>query len=158
MGIRLAGPGKVQVAALLLLAGIAAAGWRLCPATGPLGDRPGTPTAGPADGRLRTARAFKEFATSQGLHSHCGNSHEYYGANCFIADHPITLEETTALTKLNCGLTPAWRGIVWVQQMEMGHARCDPHHIQGHKRVLGNLVLAGDEALLNRIEELCRAP
>jgi hypothetical protein len=55
----------------------------------------------------------------------------------------------------DCGLTPAWRGILWVCQIESRAERLglQVEAIGGKWRVWGNVLVAGDEDLMDRIEE-----
>jgi hypothetical protein len=145
VGLRLAA-GLQQHWAPLLLAGMLVAGLLLVPLTSSV----------PV--RFATAWEFKDFATKHGLYCHSGNANAVsVCGNLFIADHPMTLEHTSALTKRDCGLTPAWRGIAWVQQIDMGHSIFEPDCVLGSKRIWGNVLVAGDEDFINRIEERFRA-
>jgi hypothetical protein len=78
------------------------------------------------------------------------------GDNFYVSDHAVTLEHLLSLTKKDCGLSAAWRGIIWVH----GHSRLSyvaAGSIGGHCRIWGNLLVAGDQALLERVEEIHRA-
>jgi hypothetical protein len=98
---------------------------------------------------------FKEFAASHGLYAHSGNRSNIDRQNYFIADHPVTLDDLDDVQiKLNCGNTPAWRGILWVGQIEIETTLLYPEAISGKWRIWGNVAVAGDESLMNRIEEL----
>jgi hypothetical protein len=77
----------------------------------------------------------------------------------FVAKHPLTGEQLDDIpTKRQCGLTPAWRGIVWVANLgDPAGCRClSPDSIGGKWRIWGNVVVAGDESMMDTIEELYR--
>jgi hypothetical protein len=103
---------------------------------------------------------FRRFALEHGLHFHsgAGNSEKYFDS-FYVADRPLNIEDITPLRHSQCGQTPAWRGILWVAARDSEHS---PHHflylesIGGHYHLWGNLVVAGDPELLDRVEQLCR--
>jgi hypothetical protein len=57
-------------------------------------------------------------------------------------------------TRRDCGLTPAWRGILWVCQL--GDLGPYPDLIGGKWRVWSKILVAGDEDLMDRIEQVYR--
>jgi hypothetical protein len=58
------------------------------------------------------------------------------------------------LTKTDCGLTPAWQGIIWVVTLTHRAGHVVPRFIGGKWRQWGNLIVAGDEHLMDRLERL----
>jgi hypothetical protein len=105
-----------------------------------------------------SAVELHDFAVSMGLDFHCGNPGGLYCSNYFLADHPLTLDDLEPLgTRRDCGLTPVWRGILWVSQIRTESMTIHPEQLGGKWRVWGNVVGAGDEDLMDRIEELYRS-
>jgi hypothetical protein len=100
--------------------------------------------------------AFKDFCTEHGFYFHSGTAYVYMcGETCFIADHPVTKEDLAELRLTrNCGLTPNWRGIIWVSRAHSSSLTIYPEHIGGNWRLWGNVVVAGDAELMDRIEAL----
>jgi hypothetical protein len=80
------------------------------------------------------------------------------GTIFFIADHLLSADDLLPVaTRRDCGLTAGWRGIVWAAQASTPSLTIHPEHgIGGYCRVWGNVIVAGDKQLLDRIEELCR--
>ena len=106
---------------------------------------------------FKNSRELSEFATSNGLVIHCGNERGVINDNYYIADHPLTLDELGPVSRRrDCGLTPAWRGILWVCQLHGPLMSLDPEVLGGKWRIWGNVVVAGDENLMDRIESLYR--
>jgi hypothetical protein len=99
---------------------------------------------------------LKDFAMSKGLVFHCGNiSNTVYVGDYFLADHPITIDDLEGIcTRRDCGLTPAWRGVLWACQR--GHLGLREDCLGGKWRVWGKVLVAGDEELMDRIEGLYR--
>jgi hypothetical protein len=76
---------------------------------------------------------------------------------CF-SDHPFTDEMPLELSRCDrCGLTPEWNGIVRVYQIQSSIGVLAADTIGGKTRRWGNVLLAGDEKLMDRIEKLIRA-
>jgi hypothetical protein len=127
-----------------------------------LGGRYVAATIQPKSTQFQSVREFREFAASQGLHLHGGTAAGrvvFPENNCYVADHSITFDDLDGVsTRRDCGLTPAWRGILWVSLIRDDSTNVDmiPEQLGGTWRIWGNLVVAGDEALMNRIEELYR--
>jgi hypothetical protein len=95
---------------------------------------------------FNSVREFKNATATEGLFYHTGTkqNHESY---FYVADRPISfdvLQELQTTNKQSCGLTPAWRGIVWVTTI--------PVNIGGNVRTWGKLMVAGDEELMNHVE------
>jgi hypothetical protein len=104
-----------------------------------------------------TARALREFAVSRGLIAHCGRGSGEFWGPFYLADHPVTLADLQPVgTRRDCGLTPAWRGILWVSDVRNEITTVFPESLGGKWRVWGNVVVAGDEDLMDRIEALSR--
>jgi hypothetical protein len=111
--------------------------------------------------RFSSLKEFEEFARSQGLFVHSGGENpDSYLVNYYVADHPLTREHLLAIpTKTECGLTPGWRGIVWIAVVTgpSGTLLTQPGSIGGKWRIWGNLLVAGDEGLMAAIETRYRA-
>jgi hypothetical protein len=103
--------------------------------------------------QFRTLREFMEFAKAKQLVLVPPT-----GVNStFISDHPPSAEQLREITMLNknkCGLTPAWRGIVWACQIDSKRLHLNTETISGNRRYWGNLLVAGDEEMMERIERL----
>jgi hypothetical protein len=104
-----------------------------------------------------TATEVAALAKRHGLHCHSGSSSGATWPNLYVADRPLELFDLNALaTRRRCGLTPAWRGIVWVGQLRSPGVDLDPESVGGKPRAWGNVVAAGDEELLDQIETMFR--
>jgi hypothetical protein len=104
---------------------------------------------------------FKEFADTGGLHYHSGASTGqlvFPADNFYVADRVISKDDLEGVcTRRDCGLTPAWRGILWVCQIDATHVgTTHPESLGGKWRIWGNVVAAGDEELMDRIEAMYR--
>jgi hypothetical protein len=109
----------------------------------------------PGPTEFETARELKDFAISSGLVFHCGNGSGFVCNNYFLADHPIALDDLASIaTRRDCGLTPAWCGVLWV--CPLGKSGPCPDLMGGKWRVWGKVLVAGDQDLMDRIEELYR--
>jgi hypothetical protein len=101
---------------------------------------------------------FRHFIRAKGIQLHGGTMHGgICGESFFIADHPIEFDDVAGLRIMrDSGLTHEWTGILWVAQLDVpGKTNFDPaDQIIGNWRVWGNVLVAGDEELMNRIEEL----
>jgi hypothetical protein len=77
--------------------------------------------------------------------------------NTFATDHPFgadELREVAKLGKRNCGLTPVWRGAVWACQISFHGSLLEIATIDGKLRIWGNVLVAGDEEVMDRIVRL----
>jgi hypothetical protein len=112
-------------------------------------------TSIPRPTEFNTAQQLKDFAVSNGLIFHCGNRNGIIYGNYFLADHAIAIDDLAGVSmRRDCGLTPAWHGVLWVSPLtEFGPY---PDLIGGKWRVWGNVLVAGDQDLMDRIEELYR--
>ena len=102
---------------------------------------------------------FKDFAASKGIYFHAGNTNGVVGCNFYVADHPLTLDDLAPVTtRRDCGLIPGWRGILWVSQMKDWSDRLTLHSesIDGNWRIWGDILVAGDEEFMDRIEDFYR--
>ena len=104
---------------------------------------------------FQTLREFKDFAISKGL---CFPEQAVFINSFFIGDHSLSAEalrKLHSMDKRDCGLTPAWRGLLWVCALHSGFdSRLHSETIGGKSRIWGRLLVAGDEELMNRIERL----
>jgi hypothetical protein len=104
--------------------------------------------------RFETLQDLTDFAVASGYKiEHSGQG--YLTDNCYISDHPVPMTDLLLLTKRDCGLTSAWRGIIWAC------SRCDmccisPATIGGKWRIWGNVLVAGDEHLMDEVEQRYR--
>jgi hypothetical protein len=105
---------------------------------------------------FETARELRSFVDASGLQTR--NDGAANDRLFFITDHVVTVKDMEALaTRRDCGLTPGWRGILWATQISASISTVYPTQGFGGKwRVWGNVVVAGDEQLMDRIEELYR--
>jgi hypothetical protein len=103
------------------------------------------------------ASEFKDFVASRGIHINSGAASGNSRDKFFVADRPLALDDFENLqSRQNCGLTPSWRGILWVCEIHnAGNTLCT-NQMDGKWRVWGNVIVAGDEDLMERIEELYR--
>jgi hypothetical protein len=100
---------------------------------------------------------FKDFAISKGF---CFPEQPVFINSFFITEHPLSVEalgKLHSIDKRDCGLTPAWRGLLWVCALHSPYWHVDSETIGGKKRIWGRLLVAGDEELMDRIEQLVRA-
>jgi hypothetical protein len=77
--------------------------------------------------------------------------------NFYVTRHPVTRAQLPA-TKRTCGQTSDWRGMVWVTQIQQNHCGICIRSISGCKRIWGNVLVAGDEEVMDAIEEIYRSP
>jgi hypothetical protein len=104
-----------------------------------------------------TSAELRDLACANGLQT-C-NDGTNNATIFFIADHPISRNEIGALvSRRDAGLTPRWRGIVWAAQIRTAACFMDPEQgFGGHWRVWGNVIVAGDVQLMDRIEAIYRS-
>jgi hypothetical protein len=105
---------------------------------------------------FETARELRDFGSASGLRTF--NDGSRHGTSFFIADHSIPSSDFEALSwRHDFGLTPCWRGVIWAAQIKTHNSFIDPEQgFAGHWRVWGNVLVGGDEQLLDHIEELHR--
>jgi hypothetical protein len=105
---------------------------------------------------------FRDFAIGKGLLFHSGRGDgkldtRVMYSNFFLADHQLTSSDVDNIgMRHDCGLTPAWRGIIWVSHLR-GEFATLPETVGGKTRIWGNVLVAGDEDLMDRIEDLWRS-
>jgi predicted outer membrane repeat protein len=112
--------------------------------------------APPAAVSFETARELRVFALARGLQTCNDGGND--GTIFFISDRRLSADDLLQVaTRRDCGLTPSWRGIVWATQISTPTLFIDPTQgLGGHWRVWGNVMVAGDVQLMDRIEELYR--
>ena len=101
----------------------------------------------------------RDFFQSRGLHCHLGTSGAPMMDSFFVADHPLAFDDILAVSfRSQCGEKPEWKGVLWVVQLQKkGSATAiDVNSIGGKTRVWGNIVVAGDNDLMDHIEKLYR--
>jgi hypothetical protein len=106
-----------------------------------------------------SARDLKELIADHDIHVHSGATGRGTDSNFFVADHPLTFDDTVKVAwRRDCGLTPAWQGIVWVAEIvdPVSGVLIRIDQITGNYRIWGNVIVAGDERVMDRIEELAR--
>jgi hypothetical protein len=108
-------------------------------------------TASPV--RFADIQEFKAFADGLGLYHHTGTRFSSVSNNCYVADHAITFDDLTSVaTRRDCGLTPSWAGVLWVNQIPAQPSGDYVFPEPGGKwRLWGNVLVAGDEALMDRM-------
>src|SRR5262249_13420545 len=110
----------------------------------------------PKPTHFRNLQELKDLALSKGF---CFPELPAVRDNFFITDHPLSAErlrQIRSISKRDCGLTPVWRGLLWVSLMKDRHTELDSETIGGKKRIWGRLLVAGDEELMDRIEQIVR--
>jgi hypothetical protein len=124
---------------------ISVGGWRLAVATN--GSHPS---------RFASPRQVADFALQHGLCIHSGAGHSpVIRLSCFVADHPLDMTQLNRLRMTECGLTPAWKGIIFVGYLNHGGQpsfALHPNGLDGHYRIWGDVLAAGDPELLDRLE------
>lgn len=109
--------------------------------------------AGPGPVAFKSLDDFCDFAQHWRFCCMFGNGETLCGSdNLFVALRRIP-SESLPPTKGNCGLTEAWRGVIWIADIT-GPLAVQPTSLGGHWRLWGSLVAAGDPELMDRIEEL----
>jgi hypothetical protein len=108
--------------------------------------------------QFESAGEVCDLANAGGLivtHENSASSHSVF----FVSDRTLTQDDLLAVaTRRDCGKTPGWRGIVWVSPIRAGPgATLFPEFIDGNCRIWGNVVVAGDQDLMDRIEALYRS-
>jgi hypothetical protein len=106
-------------------------------------------------------REFAEFARRHGLMVYVSpDDGGIVGPRLFAADHPADLKDLNCLVVSQCGLTPDWKGVVWVGVIHWRDASGDvtsilnPQALDGYWRVWGEVLVGGDPELLARLEQL----
>jgi hypothetical protein len=123
-----------------------------------VGGRFAASSSSPEPVGFQNASELRDFAASRGFVIHSGNSIDKIWDNYYVADHPVTLDDLELVaTRRDCGLTPAWRGILWVSQINGDITSLNPEAIGGKWRIWGKVLVAGDVELMDRIEELSRS-
>jgi hypothetical protein len=112
--------------------------------------------APPAPVSFETAQELRGFAVANGLEAR--NDGKADSTIFYIADHPLSPDDIVAVaSRRDFGRAPSWRGVVWAAQITSPSTSTYP--IQGfgrHWRLWGKMIVAGDEQLMDRIEELYR--
>jgi hypothetical protein len=105
-----------------------------------------------------TLREFKDFANAKGFFSYFHSLGDL-GWNAYLSDHPLTSDELQALKTSrmrDCDIGPAWRGILFVSEIETKSSYMELDSLPGKWRTFGRLVFAGDEAFMNQVDRLYR--
>jgi hypothetical protein len=104
-------------------------------------------------------RELKSFAAARGLFTHTGGKLNDGEKNLYVAGHSLSwesLQELQTAFKRDCGLTPAWQDVLWVTRLNSQGVRIFPDTVGGKTRIWGKLLVAGDDQLMNRIENTYR--
>lgn len=96
-----------------------------------------------------TVLEIVQAAKEQGFEIHSGRWYPAIGDNCYIGDHVLEMEHLGRLRHDDCGETPAWKGIVWVQEIESARKNAN---LGGFYRAWGKVLVAGDPELIQRLE------
>lgn len=101
----------------------------------------------------------RDVARTHGLQLHSGgrNAAPLWAHHNYITRGPRTTEQLGGCRKDQCGLTPAWRGVVWVYDLR-SPAELDLRSIKGHQRQWGTVLAVGDPELLDELEALLQRP
>jgi hypothetical protein len=111
--------------------------------------------ASPAPIEFKTALELRNFISASGFSVYAQGTNP--GSIFYISDHALTPDNLAAVVELrHCGLVPSWRGILWVSQCRNPAWTLCPEHIGGTWRIWGNVLVAGDEELMDRLEEMYR--
>ena len=104
--------------------------------------------------QFRGADEAQTFFALKGFHcTMSGSTSSMLAFNFFVSDRPLTQNDIDQLVcRRKCGLTEAWRGIVWVSDIESNDSRLNLATIDGKYRCWGNVLVAGDEGLMDRME------
>jgi hypothetical protein len=110
---------------------------------------------------FKTPRDFADFAQQHGLFIHSGCGRSAIDSICIASDHPLDFDQIAQLNMQRCGLTPAWKGVVLVGYLDQEDGKVfgalTPEGIDGYFRIWGNVLAAGDPALLDHLEDTYRA-
>jgi len=103
---------------------------------------------------FKSSEELKVLIVADGLHWHTGNKNGRVRNNFYVADRAITFDDVADVaTQSDCGRTPAWRGIVWVAQLDNEDKSYRLVSApRGIWRIWGEVIVAGDEKLIARIE------
>jgi hypothetical protein len=106
-----------------------------------------------------SAQELKALVERNGLCCNWGGSDSGFAGltNFYVTRYPVTRAQLPA-TKRTCGQTSDWSGVVWVTQIRQNNCVFCIDSISGCKRVWGNVLVAGDEEVMDAIEEIYRSP
>jgi hypothetical protein len=106
---------------------------------------------------FETAAEFRAFAQQHGFLIHSGRQKPEVLSNFYITTKQHTWDELGHLSKARCGLTPRWKGVVWVTTHFVSAEREQGlivDSLGGHHRIWGKVLAAGDEEILDQLEQL----
>jgi hypothetical protein len=109
----------------------------------------------PSSPQFKTSSELCTFAIAHGLvmTQEKGNRQVFY-----VSDHTLTKDDIVAVAiQRDRGLTPQWRGILWASQVRGRILGLYADSVHGNKRMWGNVLVAGDEQLMDRIEAMHRS-
>lgn len=106
--------------------------------------------------RLHSTLELRQLIETSELFCHSGTLGNVASDNFYIADRPFDYAASLAVAdRLKCGLTPMWRGVVWVTDIKSAAGIVvDTAYIGGRYRIWGNVLIAGDENLMDQLEAL----
>jgi hypothetical protein len=106
--------------------------------------------------QFANAAEARDFFAANGLHCHEGTPGSVSGCgNYYVANHPISEDDTLQLAADGSrGAVPEWQGVLWVAQIRgySGAHGLMIDSVRGKTRIWGNIVVAGDEKLMDWIE------
>jgi hypothetical protein len=98
---------------------------------------------------------LRRFATEVGFGTRDAGTEQ--SSNFYITDRTLSDDEWVMVSRKDqCGLTEPWRGVVWACQIRRDTDTLVADCLGGKWRTWGNLVVAGDEELMDRIEQFAR--
>jgi hypothetical protein len=107
---------------------------------------------------LDDSTSLYDLVTSRGYFVDSARRPDEPQLNFCISDHPFTEESMLTSSRCDdCGLSPAWKGIVRVHQIRSSIGRLAMESVTGKTRRWGNVFVAGDPALMDQLERLLRA-
>ena len=111
----------------------------------------------PTVAEFATSRELSDFLTSRGFSLQHGHAPPGAVVNFIFSDHVLADEDAADLSCCtDCGLTPKWKGVVRVNQIHSSIGSLVTTSIGGNTRIWGNLLLAGDDELIERVLEAVR--
>ena len=106
----------------------------------------------PSPLHFESARELRDLAESSGFLTH--NEGVNPDTVFFVTERPVTKYELRAVaSRSECGRSDAWKGIVWVTQLRTAFLDLDPDQMTGNYRVWGNILVAGDDELIDQLEQ-----
>jgi hypothetical protein len=111
----------------------------------------------PPAAHFDSSAELSDFLVSRGFLIRHGKAPSEPYFSFFFSDHAVGDDEFAQLSFCtDCGLSPKWKGIVRVDQLHSSIGELEPTSISGKIRICGNVLLAGDEELMDRVLQAVR--